>query len=196
MAVAIKPSIEVGLRILGIAVIVYLLIYAYPRFGSSLMELPNYTLVEEFKGGGAVGYRYAYVGAWMIILSQIYVFSKYIVKGFKVRIKLARLLDMHCILNITGFTLLLIHAGFPYAFRYWEPFTRLNIFGGFEGLIGIRGLLTWLLISAFISGILSRHGVSLRLKRASNKIHFYTVLLTYVSASIHILLSLTFPETR
>ncbi|GBC70647.1 hypothetical protein HRbin02_00415 [Candidatus Calditenuaceae archaeon HR02] len=186
---------RIGSRILGISVIVFLLVYAYPRFYLSLMESPSY-LVEEFRGGGVIGYRYAYVGAWMIILSQLYVFAKYLVKYFRVRIKLARWLDIHCTLNVTGFVLVLIHAGFPYAFRYWEPFTRLEIFGGLEGLIGIRGLLTWLLISAFISGMLSRYGGSLRLKRILSKVHVYSVLSTYVSASIHILLSITFPETR
>ncbi|MEM0481879.1 MAG: hypothetical protein QXM16_03200 [Nitrososphaerota archaeon] len=34
------------------------------------------------------------------------------------------------------------------------------------------------------------------LSRISNKIHFYTVLSTYVAASIHIFLSITFPENR
>lgn len=196
MVVKITSLIEISLRAIGIAVIASLLIYAYPRFYSSLMESPSYLMVEEFKGGGVIGYRYAYIGAWMIILSQLYVFSKYFVKGFGIRIKLARWLDIHCILNVTGSTLVLIHAGFPYSFRYWEPLTRINILGGLEGLIGIRGLLTWLLISAFISGILNRYKSNPQLKRISNKIHLYTILLTYVSASIHILLSLTFPETR
>ncbi|MEM1922733.1 MAG: hypothetical protein QXX80_02880 [Nitrososphaerota archaeon] len=159
------------------------------------MESPSY-FVEEFRGGGAVGFRYAYVGAWLIILSQTYAFTKYFVKYFGMRIRLARWLNMHCTLNVSGFVLVLIHAGFPYAFRYWEPFTRLYVLGGLEGLIGIRGLLTWLLISAFISGMLSRYGSSLRLKRISNRVHFYTALSTYISASIHILLSITFPETR
>ncbi|MEM0481537.1 MAG: hypothetical protein QXM16_01425 [Nitrososphaerota archaeon] len=74
--------------------------------------------MEDFRGGGVIGYRYAYVGAWMIILPQLYVFSKYFVRYFRVRIKLARWLDIHCILNVTGLVLVLIHAGFPYSFRY------------------------------------------------------------------------------
>ncbi len=193
--VVVGRLVEFGSRILGISVIVFLLVYAYPRFYLSLMEAPSY-FVEDFRGGGVVGFRYAYVGAWMVILSQLYVFSKYLVKYFRVRIRLARWLDLHCLLSVTGLVLVLIHAGFPYAFRYWEPFMRLNIFGGLEGLIAVRGLLTWLLISAFISGMLTRYGSSPRLKRISNKIHFYATLSTYVSASIHILLSLTFPETR
>ncbi len=186
--------IDISLRIIGISLIVVLLVYAYPRFYSSLLEAPNYSLIDEFKGGNTIGFRYAYVGAWMLIVSQLYVFLKYFVKYFKIRFKLARWLDIHCILNTTGFTLVILHAGFPYSFRYWEPFTRLNILGGLEGLIGIRGLLTWLLIFALASGFLNRYGGSPRLKWVSSKLHFYTILAVYVSASIHILLSILLPE--
>lgn len=184
------PSlISIGLRVIGIFLVIVLLAYAYPRFYSSLLETPDYSLIDEFKGGGRIGFRYAYVGAWMLIISQSYVFLKYFVKYLRVRFKLARWLHIHCILNTSGSTLVILHAGFPYSFRYWEPFTRINIFKGLEGLIGIRGLLTWLLITTLISGFLNKYSSNRRLKWTSKKLHSCTILALHISASIHIFLS-------
>ncbi len=196
MAIKQESLIDVAARILGIAILITLLVYAYPRFYSALLEAPNYLLIDEFKGGNTIGFRYAYVGAWMLIISQVYVFLKYFIRNFRIRIKLAKWLNIHCILNTTGFALIIIHSGFPYSFRYWEPFTRINVFTGLEGLIGIRGLLAWVLLLAFTSGFLNRYGSNLKLKRISNRIHFYSILILYALACIHILLSITFPETR
>jgi hypothetical protein len=194
----IKPEliIDVAARIVGISILVILLVYLYPRFYSSLLETPNYSLLDEFKGGKTIGFRYAYVGAWMLIISQVYVFLKYLIRHFRIRVKLAKWLDIHCILNTTGFTLIIIHSGFPYSFRYWEPFKGINVFKGLEGLIGIRGLLTWILLLAFTSGFLSRYGNNLKLKRISNRVHFYSILAAYALACTHILLSIMFPETK
>ncbi|MCS7126760.1 MAG: hypothetical protein NZ929_07625 [Aigarchaeota archaeon] len=192
----IKSAENFIARAIALSVIVGLLVYAYPRFLSSFLESPNYNLLEEFKGGNIIGFRYAYVGAWLLTGSQIYVLLKYLVKDFKMRIGLSRWMDLHCMLNITGFTLVLIHAGFPYSFRYWEPFTRLNIFSGLEGLTGIRGILTWLILLAFISGMLTRYSKNIRVKSIMHKIHSYTVLPAFASAVIHIIISILFPTSR
>jgi len=196
MAIKLESIINVAARIVGISILISLLVYVYPRFYSSLLETPNYSLLDEFKGGKTIGFRYAYVGAWMLIISQVYVFLKYLIRHSRIRVRLAKWLDIHCILNTTGFTLIIIHSGFPYYFRYWEPFTRINVFKGLEGLISIRGLLTWILLLTFTSGFLSRYGSNLKLKRISNRVHFYSVLAAYALACIHILLSIMFPETK
>jgi len=192
----IESIMDLVARIVGISILITLLVYVYPRFYSSLLETPDYSLIDEFKGGKTIGFRYAYVGAWMLTISQVYVFLKYSIKLSRIRVRLAKWLDIHCILNTTGFTLVIIHSGFPYSFRYWEPFTRVNVFKGLEGLIGIRGLLTWILLLAFTSGFLSRYGSNLKLKKITNRVHFYSILALYALACIHILLSLMFPETK
>ncbi|MEN2975448.1 MAG: hypothetical protein ABDH32_07765 [Candidatus Caldarchaeales archaeon] len=192
----IKSLDDTIVRAVALIILMGLLVYAYPKFLSSLQEAPNYNLVDEFKGGNIIGFRYAYVGAWLIILSQIYVLSKYLVIDLKLRIRLGKWLNLHCIINTAGFTLVLIHAGFPYSFRYWEPFTRVNIFSGLEGLTGVRGILTWIILIVFISGILNRYSKNVRVKSVMHKTHFYTILIAYVLAIIHVFISLIFPTTR
>ncbi|MCF8884536.1 MAG: hypothetical protein QXK95_00305 [Nitrososphaerota archaeon] len=187
-----QKKIDLALRLAYIALLILLLVFFTSRFIDSLLREPTYRL-EEFRGGYTIGFRYAYVGGWMITLSQLYVVLKYVVGGFRIKIKLATWLDLHCILNATGFTLVIIHSGFPYQFRYWEPFTKVNLLEGLYGLIGVRGLLTWLVIILFTTGCLNRYGKNIKLKSITHKIHFYTAPIAYLLAVIHITLSILFP---
>lgn len=187
-----QRKIDLALRLAYIALLIFLLILFTSRFTDSLLKEPTYRL-EEFRGGYTIGFRYAYVGGWMIALSQLYVVLKYVVRGFRIKMRLTVWLDLHCILNATGFTLIIIHSGFPYQFRYWEPFTKINLLEGLHGLIGVRGLLTWLIIILFITGFFNRYGKNTKLKSITHKIHFYTAPLAYLLAVIHITLSLLFP---
>lgn len=191
-----NPSFNLLLRVAALSVLLALLLSSAPRFVSSMLEEPIVAAPEDLKGGSVVGFRYAYVGGWMLAVSQLYAVLKPLAGGLGLRFRLSRWLDLHCALNVAGFTLLLIHAGFPYAFSYFNPFSRLNPWIGWEGLVAIRGLLAWLVLAAAVSGLGLRHLWSGRVKWILRRVHVSLTPLVYLVGITHIFISTFFPSSR
>ena len=193
---ALNPHLQLFLRTAALSALLALLLSSAPRFASSMLEEPVIAAPDDLKGGSTVGFRYAYVGGWMLTVSQLYAVLKPLVGGLGLRVRLSRWLDLHCALNVAGFTLILLHAGFPYAFGYFNPFSRLNPWMGLEGLVAIRGLLTWLVLAAASSGLGLRHLGRGRVKRVLRRVHVSLTPAVYLAGMTHIFISTFFPSSR
>lgn len=94
------------------------------------------------------GLLLAYTGVLFIIAAQIYTLVKrtgdpHLSKKFGG----AKLwLTVHIILSAAGFLFIMLHAGFPYQFRY----TRLT-------QLGFAGLATWFMLITTASGVFGRY---------------------------------------
>lgn len=177
-------------RLLLLAAPPLLLALVFPRFLDAMAAEPILRDPSYLKGGSVVGFRYAYLGALCLLGAQLYTLAKTIVIGSGFRIKLSRWLSLHCLLNVTGGTLLLLHSGFPYSFRYFDPFTPLLQASWLPSLVSLRGLLTWLLLGAGASGFLLRH-LQMRagLRRSLHLLHIWSAALVYGLGLLHIYLS-------
>jgi len=167
------------------------------RFLDAMLTEPVLQSAEYLKDGSVVGFRYAYVGGLMLVAAQGYWMAKTLVVRGGVRLRLSRWLWLHCLMNACGGLLLLLHAGFPLSFQYFEPFSRLNPALGYPSLVAVRGLLTWLLLAAGVSGFAVRH-VEMRAKwrRSTRLLHVGLAASAYSLGILHIYLSTFLPTAR
>lgn len=98
---------------------------------------------KRVKGGSPIGLFLGVLGTLMIGFSQLYSFRK---REWLRRGGIKTWLGMHTILGILGFGIILIHAGFPFDFKYAELYKR-----------GLAGLSTWLVVIVVISGFIGRY---------------------------------------
>lgn len=177
-------------RLLLLAAPSLLLILLFPRFLDVMASEPILEDPLYLKGGNVVGFRYAYFGALCLLGAQLYTLAKTLVTVGGLRIKLSRWLNLHCLLNVMGGALLLLHSGFPYSFQYFDPFTPILYASGVLSLIALRGLLTWLLLAAGVSGFLLRHlRVRAEWRRTLRLLHIGSSVLVYGLGLLHIYLS-------
>ncbi|MFQ5710429.1 MAG: hypothetical protein ACE5GD_01480 [Candidatus Geothermarchaeales archaeon] len=135
------------------------MMWGFPTF---LVGVPPYTLesltAKEFKGASPLGYKLGYIGTLLMIVAQIYSLRKRTPsKSAKTLGGVRRWLQMHCAADLVAPTLVLIHSGFPYAFKYMNPFRHINPAWGLRGLIGVAGLAAWLTLVSTLSGFFGRH---------------------------------------
>lgn len=172
-----------------------LLVFDLPSFFATTAG-PSLSL----KGGSWLGYKLGYIGTVLMIVSQSYSLMK------ASRSRRAQLfgsrrkwLQIHCFLDLLGPSLVLIHAGFPYDFRYADPFKYARLLRqGFVGLVAMAGLATWLVLTCILSGLFGRYlyrevGVRTRVWfRHWRQIHLFLSGLLYVTGMIHMALVVWF----
>ena len=152
------------------------------------------------KGGSWLGYRLGYYGTLLLVTSMVYSVVKRLKPRQTRRVGGSRLwLNIHIWLAIIGSLMVLVHAGFPLDFRYYDPFKYVRLArGGVAGLVGSAGLATLIIPFALVSGFIGRY----LFKRAEGDIrvvfgywHVLHIILTgalYVTGVIHLILVVWF----
>lgn len=144
--------------------------------------------LTDLKGSGWLGYRLGYAGALMLVIAQSYLFRPGLLSKLT-------WLEIHCYLTTAAGVLLLLHAGFPYSFEYWNPFERVYPRLGLYGLVGLQGLAAWLVVALIASGIFGRYVYGRhRWARTFKRWHTVHAILSgmlYVSGVVHLLLSVS-----
>ncbi len=152
---------------------------------------------EALRGGSILGFRYAYVGGLLLTCSQLYLLVKYGVVRMGEKAVLSRWLWLHCSLASAGGLLLILHAGIPFSFQYFDPISRLMVWAGLPTLTAVRGPLTWLLILTGITGFMLRHmGMRPGSRRITWMLHVGLAASTYITGLIHIYISTFMPSAR
>ncbi|MFQ6134614.1 MAG: hypothetical protein ACE5KU_02215 [Nitrososphaerales archaeon] len=153
-----------------------------------------------WKGGSWLGYRMGYYGTLLMVASMFYSIVKRLEPRYgKMLGGGRRWLQIHIWLAIIGSLMVLIHAGLPFDFRYYDPFKYIRLAqGGAAGLVGFAGLATLIIPFALVSGFIGRYlykraggGV----KRAFGYWHTIHIILTgalYVTGVIHLILVVWF----
>jgi hypothetical protein len=151
-------------------------------------------------GGSWLGYRLGYYGTLLLVISMGYSVVKRLSPSQARRVGGNRLwLSIHIWLAIIGSFMVLVHAGFPFDFRYYNPFKYVRLAGGgAAGLVGFAGLATLIIPFALASGFIGRY----LFKRAEGEIkvvfrywHVLHIILTgalYVTGVIHLILVVWF----
>jgi len=140
--------VRVVVNAILIASVSYFLLLATPALATPIKSA--YSLLLDIRGGGWIGYRLAFIGTILLLAGQVY--------SFKLSQRHSKkLLDMHCYLTIAGGVLILIHSGFPFAFRYANPFTSIYAGMGIQGLVGAQGIAAWLVFILVISGAFGKY---------------------------------------
>jgi len=151
-------------------------------------------------GGSWLGYRLGYYGTLLLVISMGYSVVKRLSPSQARRVGGNRLwLSIHIWLAIIGSFMVLVHAGFPFDFRYYNPFKYVRLAGGgVAGLVGFAGLATLIIPFALASGFIGRY----LFKRAEGEIkvvfrywHVLHIILTgalYVTGVIHLILVVWF----
>ena len=151
-------------------------------------------------GGSWLGYRLGYYGTLLLVISMGYSVVKRLSPSQARRVGGNRLwLSIHIWLAIIGSFMVLVHAGFPFDFRYYNPFKYVRLAGGgVAGLVGFAGLATLIIPFALASGFIGRY----LFKRAEGEIkvvfrywHVLHIILTgalYVNGVIHLILVVWF----
>ena len=155
---------------------------------------------RSLKGGSWLGYRLGYYGTLLLVISMGYSVVKRLSPSQARRVGGNRLwLSIHIWLAIIGSFMVLVHAGFPFDFRYYNPFKYVRLAGGgVAGLVGFAGLATLIIPFALASGFIGRY----LFKRAEGEIkvvfrywHVLHIILTgalYVTGVIHLILVVWF----
>jgi len=122
---------------------------AYLYYGIPRGERNNLSdVMERWKGGSDRGIFLAFAGTLLLVVAQAYTLVKRV--GLPLVMRAVGgpglWLNIHIALSVIGFVAVLVHAGFPYDFRY----TRLT-------QNAYAGLATWLLLVATISGVFGRY---------------------------------------
>ena len=149
------------------------------------------------KGGSWLGYRTGYYGTLLLVASIFYSVIKRLPPRHIQRLGGTRLwLNIHIWLAVSGSILILLHAGFPFEFRYWDPFRyiRLAQGGAVTGLVGFAGLATLIIPFALASGFIGRYlfkRVGGRVRLIFRYWHALHIILTgglYAAGVVHLIL--------
>lgn len=191
-----RGSASLAWRSALIAAPLILLALSFGRFLDAMLTPPILRSPAHLKDGSVVGLRYAYIGGLMLAAAQGHILAKAVASA-GLRVRLPPWLSLHCVLSTWGGVLLMLHAGFPYSFGYFDPISRMNPALGLPALIAVRGLLTWLLAGVGVSGFALRY---LRIKaggrRALKLLHTLLAASAYALGLIHIYLSTFLPAAR
>ena len=151
-------------------------------------------------GGSWLGYRLGVYGTLLLVFSMVYSLVKRLRPSQIRRVGGSRLwLNIHIWLAIIGSGMVLVHAGFPFDFRYYDPFKYVRLAGGgVAGLVGFAGIATLIIPFALVSGFIGRY----LFKRAEGDVkvafgywHVLHIILTgalYVTGVIHLILVVWF----
>ena len=132
--------VSIGVILLAIAALYWFIPRATQR------EITN--ALQSLRGGSDGGLLIAYVGILLLVSAQVYTLVKrsgaprFIHKVGGVKLWLT----IHILVSVAGLLLVLVHAGFPFQFRYTALTNH-----------GLAGLATWLLIGTTVSGIFGRY---------------------------------------
>lgn len=152
------------------------------------------------KGGSWLGYNLGYFGSLLLVVSLVYSIVKRLNPEQVRRVGGSGLwLNIHIWLAIIGSLMVLVHAGFPFDFRYYDPLKYVRLArGGVAGLVGFAGLATLIIPFALVSGFIGRY----LFKRTEGDIrgvfrywHVIHIILTgalYVTGVIHLILVVWF----
>ena len=155
---------------------------------------------RSLKGGSWLGYRLGYYGTLLLVISMSYSVVKRLNPNQTKKFGGNRFwLSVHIWLAIIGSLMVLVHAGFPFDFRYYDPFKYVRLAsGGVAGLVGFAGLATLIIPFALGSGFIGRY----LFKRTEGGVkavfrywHVLHIILTgalYVTGVIHLILIVWF----
>lgn len=149
---------------------------------------------RRLSGGSWLGYRLSYYGTLLLVSSMFYSVVKRLDPKHSRTLGGNRLwLQIHIILAVTGSLLILIHAGLPFSFRYYDPFRYIRLLrGGAAGLVGFAGLATWFIPLALLSGFIGRYlykRMGTDLKQWFRYWHSLHIIITaglYITGIIHL----------
>lgn len=183
-----RPRGSITRRII-FSILIIIVIYFMAVGFEPLLDRPPVSLrPQDLKGGGWLGYRLGYAGALILLTAQAHLFRPRLLSR-------STLLDMHCFLTLIGGGLILIHAGFPFSFNYWNPLMRIAPGLGLYGLVGIQGVAAWLVLATMASGLfgryLYRHVGTYRLFRQWRNIHITFSGALYATGITHLLLTIS-----
>jgi len=156
--------------------------------------------LRGLKGGSWLGYRTAYYGTILLVASMIYSIVKRLNPRLCKKLGGRNLwLQIHIWLAITGSILILIHAGLPFDFKYYDPFKYIRLAqGGIAGLVGFSGLATLIIPFALMSGFIGRYlygRVRQDLKSVFKYWHIVHIVVTgalYSTGVIHLIIVVWF----
>lgn len=197
-----KISGVIVIALLGF--VVFLLTIGTPVF---LIRIPTSALLDvtasSIKGGSPLGYKLAYMGAILLVVSQFYSIRMRIGihRGGLRAIPAPEWLKMHSYTGAAGAILIQIHSGFPLAFTYSRFWEHLYPGLGLVGLIGAHSLAAWLTLIVAASGILGLwlHQRSRDLFGSSFKywlrIHVALSGALYVAGTTHLLIAVLLKHT-
>ena len=150
-----------------------------------------------------MGYKLAYMGAILLVVSQLYSIRMRIGirRGGMGAISAPEWLKMHSYTGVAGAILILLHSGFPLAFTYARFWEHLYPGLGLLGLIGAHSLAAWLTVIVAVSGVLGLwlHGRSAGVIHSSFRywlrVHVALSGALYVSGTIHLLIAVLLKHT-
>lgn len=102
------------------------------------------TLWQKMKGGSPLGHSLGILGTAFVAVAQLYSLRKREVAVQRGSVK--TWLKLHVCLGLLGPFLVLLHAGFPFEFKYAELFKE-----------GFAGLSTYLMLIVVVSGFTGRY---------------------------------------
>ncbi len=179
-----------------VLMLIFIILYFILSDISSILTPVPLDPLSRWKGGSWLGYRMGYYGTLIIVLSMIYSIIKRLKPKQIINLGGIRLwLHLHISLAITGSIMVLIHAGFPLNFRYYDLFKYIRLAqGGVAGLVGFAGLATliipFILLSGFIGNYLFKYARG-DVKRVFSYWHAIHIILTaflYLTGIIHLIL--------
>ncbi len=140
--------------------------------------------IQPLRGGEDAGIMIAYVGFLGITYAQAYTLVKR--SGDPALSKkfggAAFWLSLHVFMSVVGVAFVLIHAGFPYTFRFGDLTAH-----GYAGLATVLLILTT--VSGFFGRYLYRHMPLKKQFRYWQQVHIIITVLMFVFASYHAMTS-------
>ena len=129
----------------------------------------------KLKGGSPLGHAIGILGTILIVFSQIYSIRRRDLISFGSK---KSWLKLHFYFGILGAVLVLIHAGFPYEFKFLEIK---------KGSLGV--LTAYLMIIVVSSGFVGKFLQNKRYFKAWRKLHAQLVTLLFALIFLHIILT-------
>ena len=140
-------------------------------------------IFRSFNGGHPAGLLLAYTGSFLLVAAQFYTVVKRVgIPSYMRKLGGPKLwLTLHIALSFAGLLAVLVHAGFPFRFRYDLFYNK-----------GFAGLATWLLIISTLSGVFGRYlygklPVMRRPFRYWKQVHIVITALLFVFAISHMM---------
>lgn len=138
-------------------------------------------IFRSVNGGRPGGLLLAYTGSFLLVAAQFYTVVKRVgVPSYMLKLGGPKLwLSLHIALSFAGLLTVLVHAGFPFRFRYDLLYNA-----------GFAGLATWLLIISALSGVFGRYLYSkLPVMRRPfvywKQVHIVITILLFIFALTH-----------
>lgn len=183
-----------GILTLLAALITFIIYFIVADVSNILTPIPPDPL-RSLKGGSWLGYRMGYYGTLLMVASMFYSVVKRLGPRYGRMLGGSRLwLQIHILLAIAGSLMVLIHAGLPFSFKYYDPFKYIRLAqGGAAGLVGFAGLATLIIPLALVSGFIGRYlykRIGVGYRKVFRYWHTAHIMLTgglYVTGVVHLI---------